>query len=68
MVEVHKMVFRTPCGRKWHICKSFDAFGPISWCGIERMWRWVEEAKMGQIVKEEICRTCLQRVKGGGEA
>jgi len=65
MVEVHKIAFKTPQGRKWHICKSFDAFGPTSWCGIERMWRWVKEAEMGQVTKEEICKVCLKRTKEG---
>ena len=56
-----ELAFKTPHGRRWHICKGFDAFGPTSWCGIERMWRWVEEAEVGQVAKGEMCKVCLRR-------
>jgi len=56
-----EIVFKTFHGKKWHICKESDAFGPTSWCGINDMWRWVEEARLDQVPVEEICKICLRK-------
>jgi len=31
------------------------------------MWRWVEEAEIGRVAREEMCRVCLKRTKEGEE-
>ena len=28
------------------------------------MWKWIEEARIEQVAREEICRVCLKKGKG----
>ena len=64
IIDSDEIVFKTQYGKRWHICRKCDAFGPISWCGIDYDWRWTESKKVGQVAEEEICKICKQVIRG----